>query len=46
MRVAIGPSSFAAVDKTPLKILEKYSLKVIPNPFKRRLSQRSRSYLT
>jgi len=39
MQVAIGPSSFAAVDKTPLKILEKYSLKVVSNPYKRRLSQ-------
>lgn len=39
MRVAIGPSSFAAVDKTPMKILEKFNLKVIPNPFSRRLTK-------
>jgi D-3-phosphoglycerate dehydrogenase len=39
MKVAIGPSSFAAVDKTPLNILEEYGLKIIPNPFKRKLSQ-------
>jgi D-3-phosphoglycerate dehydrogenase len=39
MQVAIGPSSFAVVDKTPLKILAKYRLKVVSNPFSRRLSQ-------
>ena len=40
MHVAIGPSSFADVDKTPLNILQQYSLNVIPNPYKRRLSQK------
>jgi D-3-phosphoglycerate dehydrogenase len=39
MQVAIGPSSFAAVDQLPLKILEEHRLKVVPNPFQRRLSQ-------
>jgi len=39
MQVAIGPSSFAAVDKLPLNILEEHRLEIVPNPFKRRLSQ-------
>jgi len=38
-RVAIGPSSFAAVDKTPLKILEQAGIDVVPNPYKRRLTE-------
>ena len=39
MQVAIGPSSFAAVDKSPMEILEKFGVTVVPNPFSRRLSQ-------
>jgi len=39
MRVAIGPSSFAAEDTTPLKMLEKAGCEVVPNPFGRRLTE-------
>lgn len=38
-RVAIGPSSFAAQDKTPLRLLESYGIQVAPNPFGRRLTE-------
>ena len=37
-RVAIGPSSFAAEDKTPLRLLESFGIKVVPNPYSRRLT--------
>ena len=38
-RVAIGPSSFAAEDTTPLKMLESAGVEVVPNPFERRLTE-------
>jgi len=38
-RVAIGPSSFAAEDETPLRLLESYGIDVVPNPFGRRLTE-------
>jgi len=39
MRIGIGPSSFAQEDKTPLRLLEKAGVTVIPNPFGRRLTE-------
>ncbi len=39
MRVAIGPSSFAEQNDAPLRALEAAGLEVIPNPFKRRLTE-------
>jgi len=39
-RVAIGPSSFAAEDKTPLGMLESAGIEVVPNPFGRRLTEK------
>jgi D-3-phosphoglycerate dehydrogenase len=39
LRVAIGPSSFADKDKTPLKMLEDAGVEVVPNPFGRRLTE-------
>jgi len=36
-RVAIGPSSFAAEDKTPLRLLESCRIEVVSNPYSRRL---------
>lgn len=38
-KIAVGPSSFAATDKTPLKMLEDAGYEVIDNPFKRRLTE-------
>lgn len=38
-KVAIGPSSFAEVDQTPLKILEQNGFEIITNPFGRRLTE-------
>lgn len=38
-RVAIGPSSFAEQDKTPLEMLESAGCEVVPNPFGRRLTE-------
>jgi D-3-phosphoglycerate dehydrogenase len=38
-RVAIGPSSFAAEDKTPLRLLESSGIEVVPNPYSRRLTE-------
>ena len=38
MRVAIGPSSFAEQDKTPLELLVSSHIEVIPNPYGRRLN--------
>ena len=38
-RILIGPSSFGAVDPTPLKKLKGSGLQVIDNPFKRRLTR-------
>ncbi len=39
LRIAIGPSSFAAQDDTPLKMLEAAGCEVVDNPFKRRLTE-------
>lgn len=38
-RVAIGPSSFAQEDQTPLKTMEAAGIEVVPNPFGRRLTE-------
>ena len=38
-RVAISPSSFAAEDDTPIKMLEAAGCEVVPNPFGRRLTE-------
>ena len=38
-RIAIGPSSFAAEDDAPLKMLEQAGCDVKPNPFGRRLTE-------
>jgi len=38
-RIAIGPSSFAQEDQTPLKLLEHAGCEVVPNPYSRRLTQ-------
>jgi D-3-phosphoglycerate dehydrogenase / 2-oxoglutarate reductase len=39
-RVSIGSSSFAEVDKTPLQMLETAGIQVVPNPYKRRLTEK------
>jgi len=39
LRIAIGPSSFAAENAAPLKTLEAAGYEVIPNPFGRRLTE-------
>ena len=39
MRVAIGPSSFAEEDSTPLRMLQEAGLEVVPNAFRRRLTE-------
>jgi D-3-phosphoglycerate dehydrogenase / 2-oxoglutarate reductase len=39
MRIAIGPSSFAAEDDTPLRMLQDAGMEVVPNPFGRRLTE-------
>jgi len=39
MKVAIGPSSFAAKDPAPLEMLLEAGLEILPNPFGRRLNQ-------
>lgn len=39
-RVAIGTSSFAELDKTPIEILKAAGIEVVPNPYKRRLNER------
>jgi len=39
MKVAIGPSSFAAVDQAPLNLLKVKGLEVVPNPYGRKLTQ-------
>ena len=38
-RVAIGPSSFAGIDRAPLEMLEKADVTVVPNPYGRRLTE-------
>ena len=39
LRVAIGPSSFAQEDPTPLEMLRKARVEIVPNPFGRRLTE-------
>jgi len=39
IRVAIGPSSFANVDKTPLEMLARAGIEVVPNLYGRRLTK-------
>lgn len=39
IRVAIGASSFAQSDPTPLRLLERAGIEVLPNPFGRRLTE-------
>lgn len=39
-KVLIGPSTFAAEDRTPLKLLEKQGCKISQNPYKRRLDKK------
>lgn len=39
MRVAIGPSSFAGEDKTPIQMLEQAGCEIVPNPYGRRLTE-------
>lgn len=39
LRVAIGPSSFAAEDSAPLQLLAEAGVEVVPNPFRRRLTE-------
>ena len=39
MKVAIGPSSFAAVDEAPLSLLQENGLEIVPNPFGRKLTE-------
>jgi D-3-phosphoglycerate dehydrogenase len=39
LRIAIGPSSFAEEDQTPLRLLQAAGVEIVPNPFRRRLSE-------
>lgn len=39
MKVAIGPSSFAARDDAPQRLLEERGFEIVPNPFGRRLTE-------
>ncbi len=39
MRVAVGPSSFAAKSENPLEMLKKAGCEIVPNPFGRRLTE-------
>ncbi|MCB9783849.1 MAG: hydroxyacid dehydrogenase [Candidatus Omnitrophica bacterium] len=39
LKIAIGPSSFAQEDSTPLDLLMKAGLEIVPNPFGRRLTE-------
>ena len=39
LKVAIGPSSFAVKDDTPMKMLETAGVEVVPNPYGRRLTE-------
>jgi D-3-phosphoglycerate dehydrogenase len=38
-RVAISPSSFAAEDEVPLRLLREAGVEIVPNPFGRRLTE-------
>jgi D-3-phosphoglycerate dehydrogenase len=38
-RVAIGPSSFAQEDDTPIRLLESAGVEIVPNPYSRRLTE-------
>jgi len=39
-KILLGPSSFAEIDKTPLKKLEMAKYEIIDNPFKRKLTKK------
>ena len=39
MKIAIGPSSFAAASTAPLERLKKAGCEIVPNPFGRRLTE-------
>ena len=39
MRVAISTSSFGSADDSPLKLLKKHNIKIVQNPFGRKLTQ-------
>ncbi|MCA9441102.1 MAG: hydroxyacid dehydrogenase, partial [Candidatus Omnitrophica bacterium] len=39
LKIAVGPSSFAQEDSTPLDLLMKAGLEIVPNPFGRRLTE-------
>lgn len=45
IKVLIGPSSFAALDKAPLELLLSQGFEVIDNPFKRKLTKQELSEL-
>lgn len=45
IKVLIGPSSFAALDKAPLELLLSQGFEVIDNPFKRKLTKKELSDL-
>jgi D-3-phosphoglycerate dehydrogenase len=38
-KVAIGPSSFAQEDDTPIRLLESAGVEIVPNPYSRRLTE-------
>ncbi|MFC1511433.1 phosphoglycerate dehydrogenase [Candidatus Margulisiibacteriota bacterium] len=38
-KILLGPSSFGAIDKTPLKMLAESGMQVVDNPYKRRLTK-------
>ncbi|MCK4777047.1 MAG: hypothetical protein KAS39_01645, partial [Actinomycetia bacterium] len=39
LRVLLGPSSFAQLDRAPLERLYQYGFEVIDNPYKRRIKK-------
>ena len=39
LKIAIGPSTFAEEDATPLRLLESAGLEIVPNPYRRRLNE-------
>lgn len=40
MKIAISTSSFASIDKSPLKLLESHGLEVVLNPYGRKMSEK------
>lgn len=40
LKILIGPSSFAAIDKTPMDMLKAAGYKVLDNPYKRKLTKK------